>query len=90
MNNSNAVKERNNKLKEPDEVAEAVMQFMMSDKPKLRYTVAPTKGAAEATIKTTFGRVVELNADQQFEFSRDEVVILGFPSFHDFDLYFNL
>ncbi|PCJ48452.1 MAG: short-chain dehydrogenase/reductase [Gammaproteobacteria bacterium] len=70
----NAAKERNNKLKEPDEVAEAVIHLMTSDKPKLRYMVAPTIGAAEVTMKTTLGRVVQLNADQQFEYTRDELV----------------
>jgi NAD(P)-dependent dehydrogenase (short-subunit alcohol dehydrogenase family) len=68
--------ERNSKLKEPDEVAEAVMHLMMNDKPKLRYMVAPTKDAALATVKTTLGRVVQLNDDQQFELTRDELVAI--------------
>jgi NAD(P)-dependent dehydrogenase (short-subunit alcohol dehydrogenase family) len=71
-----AAKASNNKLKEPDEVAEAVVHFMSSDSPKLRYMVAPNKQAADITIRTTLGRVVQLNADQPYEYTRDELVAI--------------
>ncbi len=71
-----AAKENNDQLKEPDEVAEAVVHFLTSDAPKLRYMVAPQKGAADITIRTTLGRVVQLNADQPYEFTRDELVAI--------------
>ena len=71
-----AAKEDNDKLKEPDEVAEAVVHFLSSDSPRLRYMVVPDKGAADYTVRTTLGRVVQLNANQPYELSRDELVAL--------------
>jgi NAD(P)-dependent dehydrogenase (short-subunit alcohol dehydrogenase family) len=71
-----AANQRNNKLKEPDEVAEAVVHAMMSEMPKLRYMVAPTKNAADIAIRTTMGRVTQLNAGQPYEYSRDELVAI--------------
>ena len=70
------VKKRNEELKEPDEVAEAVVKAMTAEKPALRYMVAPTKEQADITIRTTRGRVLQLNNDQPYELSRDELVKL--------------
>lgn len=70
------VKKNNNKLKEPDEVAEAVVHAMSSDKPRLRYMVAPGKASADRTIRTSLNRVLTLNADQPYELSRDQLVAL--------------
>ena len=69
-------KENNDQLKEPDEVAEAVVHFLTSESPKLRYMVAPRQPAADIAIRTSLGRVVQLNADQPFEFTRDELVAI--------------
>ncbi len=69
-------KEGNDKLKEPDEVAEAVMHLMMSDKPKMRYMVSPNKGGADITMKMLLTRLIQLNSDQPYEYTRDEIVAL--------------
>ncbi len=71
-----AAKENNDKLKEPDEVAEAVVHFLSSDSPRLRYMVVPDKSSADITIRTALWRAVQLNADQPYELSRDELVAL--------------
>ena len=71
-----AARENNAKLKEPDEVAEAVVHFLTSDSPRLRYMVAPVKSSADLTIRTALWRAVQLNADQPYELSRDELVAL--------------
>ncbi len=70
------VKKRNDELKEPDEVAAAVVKVMTADKPALRYMVTPNKEQADITIKTTLGRVLQLNSNQPYELSRDELVKL--------------
>ena len=71
-----AAKESNEKLKEPDEVAEAVVHFLSSDSPRLRYMVVPEKSSADITIRTALWRAVQLNADQPYELSRDELVAM--------------
>jgi len=71
-----SIKEVNSKLKEPNEVAEAVAHFLSSDSPRLRYMVAPDKETAELVIRTALERVVQLNADQEYEFGRDALIAL--------------
>jgi NAD(P)-dependent dehydrogenase (short-subunit alcohol dehydrogenase family) len=66
----------NEKLKEPDEVSDAVVEALFSDKPKLRYMVTPNQREAAITIRAALGRAVQLNADQRYEYSRDELVSL--------------
>lgn len=68
------VKEANDELKEPHEVAEAVVHFLTSDSPRLRYMVAPDEATADVSIRAALQRVVQLNADQPFELSRDELI----------------
>ena len=68
------MKDANAKLKDPDEVAEAVMHFIASDAPRMRYMVPPTENSAQSAIRTTLGRVVQLNAGQPYEMSRDELI----------------
>jgi NAD(P)-dependent dehydrogenase (short-subunit alcohol dehydrogenase family) len=68
--------ERNAALKEPDEVAEAVVHALFADNPRRRYMVTPDAEQAEITIRTALGRVVELNADQPYEYSRDELIAI--------------
>jgi NAD(P)-dependent dehydrogenase (short-subunit alcohol dehydrogenase family) len=63
------IRERNAKLKEPDEVAEAVLHALFAEKPKPRYMVAPNQEEAEITIRTALTRVAQLNADQPFSYS---------------------
>lgn len=71
-----AAKDQVASLKEPDEVAEAAVRFMSSDSPQFRYMVVPNKDQADITIRTAIGRVIQLNASQPYELSRDELVAL--------------
>jgi NAD(P)-dependent dehydrogenase (short-subunit alcohol dehydrogenase family) len=70
------VKQANDKLKEPDEVAEAVVRFLTSDSPRLRSMVSPDGQTADLSIRAALTRAVQLNADQPYELSRDELVAL--------------
>lgn len=60
--------------KEPDEVAAAFVHAMSSDAPKLHYMVVPNQDEAEWTIRASIGRLVELNRDQPYEYSKEELV----------------
>ena len=61
---------------EPDEVADAVLRALFEETPKRRYMVTPNREQAAATIRGALSRVVQLNADQPYEYSRDELVTL--------------
>lgn len=61
-------------LKEPDEVAEAALHVMTSDEPKRRYMVTPNLEQATLTIKAALGKVAQLNRDQTYEFSREQLI----------------
>lgn len=63
-------------LNEPDAVAEAVMHFMSNGSPRPRYMVAPVKAHADRAINALMTRLVQLNANQPFELSRDELVAM--------------
>ena len=63
-------------LNEPDAVAEAVMHFMSNESPRPRYMVAPIKAHADRAITALMTRLVQLNAKQPFELSRDELVAM--------------
>jgi NAD(P)-dependent dehydrogenase (short-subunit alcohol dehydrogenase family) len=67
------MRERNAQLKEPDEVAEAVVHALFAEKPKLRYMVAPDREEATLTIRTALERVAQLNADQPYSYSAEEL-----------------
>lgn len=66
----------NESMKEPDEVAEAVLHFMTSDAPKRRYLVTPNERQAAITIQSAMQRVVELNEDQPYSLDRDQLVAM--------------
>lgn len=66
----------NAELKEPDEVAEAVVHAMSSDKPKRRYMVTPDEEQARVTISAALQRLLELNEDQPYSYDRDQLVAL--------------
>lgn len=66
----------NKSLKEPDEVADAVLHVMSSDTPKRRYMVTPNAEQAEMTIRATMRRLLELNEGQQYSYDRDELIAL--------------
>jgi len=70
------MRERNAKLKEPDEVAEAVVHALFAEKPKLRYMVAPDREEATLTIRTALERVAQLNADQPYSYSAEELAAM--------------
>jgi len=69
-------RENNANLKEPDEVAEAVMHALFSEQPKFRYMVTPNADQAHGTVRAALRRVVQLNADQPYELSRDELLTM--------------
>lgn len=61
---------------EPKPVSDAALHFMSSDKPKRRYLVTPNAQEAKYAIQQSLRRTLELNDDQVFEQSRDEIVDL--------------
>lgn len=67
------IKERNANLKEPDEVADAALHAMFGEKPRRRYMVAPNQEEAEMTIRAALTRVAQLNADQPYAYSLEEL-----------------
>lgn len=69
----NKMKERNASLKEPDEVAEATLHALFAEKPRPRYMVAPDQEEAEATIRAALTRVAQLNADQPYAYSLEQL-----------------
>ena len=59
---------------EPDDVALAALDFLISDSPKRRYMVVPNQFEAEITIRQALQEMVQLNEGHQFSYSRDELV----------------
>jgi len=68
--------EQNAAMKDPVEVAQAVLHLMSSDNPRTRYLVAPNAEQAQLAIRAALQRVVQLNADQPYSYDRDELVAL--------------
>lgn len=62
--------------KDPIEVAQAFLHAMSDEHPKRRYMVTPNEQQARMTIRTTLVRVAQLNQDQPYTMSRDELVAL--------------
>jgi hypothetical protein len=60
--------------KEPDDVAMAALHFLTSETPQHRYMVVPNQFEAEITIKQMFRELVELNMEQPFTYTRDELI----------------
>ena len=63
-------------LQEPDAVADAVMHFMTDESPRLRYMVTLIENQADRGIRALMTRMLQLNAKQPFELSRDELVAM--------------
>lgn len=61
---------------EPVAVAEAFWHAMTAEDPKSHYMVVPVEGEARTTLMSALGRVIELNRDQEFSFTRDELVAM--------------
>jgi NAD(P)-dependent dehydrogenase (short-subunit alcohol dehydrogenase family) len=66
----------NETMKDPIEVAQAVLHLMSSDAPKRRYMVTPNAEQAAITIRLALQRILELNEDQPYSYDRDELVAL--------------
>ena len=62
--------------KEPDEVADAYLDFLTTDSPKRRYMVVPNEQEAQITIGAHIRRLVQLNEDQPYSFTRDELMAM--------------
>jgi NAD(P)-dependent dehydrogenase (short-subunit alcohol dehydrogenase family) len=60
--------------KEPDEVAQAVLDFFSEENPKRRYMVVPNEGEAELTIRKAIQEMVELNEGHVYSFDREVLV----------------
>jgi NAD(P)-dependent dehydrogenase (short-subunit alcohol dehydrogenase family) len=67
------IKERNAALKDPDEVAEATLHALFAETPKPRYMVTPNQEEADVTIRTVLTRVAQLNADQPYSYSLEQL-----------------
>ena len=65
---------RDTDFKEPDEVAEAVYDFLVSDNPGRRYMVVPNEREAEITIRKIIEETVQLNQYQAYKYDRDALV----------------
>jgi NAD(P)-dependent dehydrogenase (short-subunit alcohol dehydrogenase family) len=63
-------------MKEPYEVAEALLDIMSSSNPKSRYLVTPNEQQAEMTIRGAMKRMLQLNEDHRYSFDRDELVAM--------------
>ncbi|MGA9572468.1 MAG: SDR family NAD(P)-dependent oxidoreductase [Lysobacterales bacterium] len=60
--------------KEPDEVAEAALHAMFSDKPLRRYMVVPEEKEAGWTIGKQIQELVQLNDWQAYTYSREQLI----------------
>ena len=60
--------------KEPDEVAAAVLHGLFDSNPKARYMVVPNQEEAQRTIGEAIKELVELNEDQPYSYSREQLI----------------
>jgi short-subunit dehydrogenase len=60
--------------KDPDEVAQAVYHALFDENPKMRYMVVPNERQAEITIAKAIQETVQLNHDQPYSFTREELI----------------
>jgi NAD(P)-dependent dehydrogenase (short-subunit alcohol dehydrogenase family) len=58
----------------PDDVAAAVEQALFDANPKRRYLVVPVESEAQIVIRKQLEKLVQMNEDQRFTYSRDELV----------------
>lgn len=66
----------NEAMKDPAEVAQAVLHLMASDTPKIRYMVTPNAEQAALTLRVSMQRLLQLNEGQPYNYSRDQLVEL--------------
>jgi NAD(P)-dependent dehydrogenase (short-subunit alcohol dehydrogenase family) len=62
------------RYKPPDEVADAVLQFLTEPTPKRRYMVVPNQREAEVTIRKAIEELVQLNEGHAYTYDRDALV----------------
>ena len=60
--------------KDPDEVADAILELMTVDNPKRRYLVTPNAQSAQNALKAAMRRVVQLNHDQPYAYDREGLI----------------
>jgi NAD(P)-dependent dehydrogenase (short-subunit alcohol dehydrogenase family) len=60
--------------KEPDEVTGAIMQALFDESPKPNYLVVPNEEEAGWTIRKIIEEMAELNADQEYSYSDEELM----------------
>lgn len=60
--------------KEPHEVSEAIMSALFDETPKPNYLVVPNAKEAGWTIRKIIEEMAELNADQAYTYSDDELI----------------
>ncbi len=60
--------------KEPDEVSAAIMQALFDASPKPNYLVVPNEEEAGWTIRKIIEEMAELNADQAYSYSDEELM----------------
>ena len=60
--------------KEPDEVADAILDLLTAENPKRRYMVTPNEQQARSTLKAAMRRIVQLNHDQPYAYDREGLI----------------
>lgn len=60
--------------KEPDEVTAAMMDALFGPTPKANYLVVPNEEEAELTIHRIIEEMAELNADQKYTYSDEQLI----------------
>lgn len=58
----------------PEEIANAVIDTLESDSPKVRYMIVGTRDAAAATVEKAMEEMVQLNENHEHSLSRDELI----------------
>ena len=65
---------RANPRKNSDEVAEMFLKALFEDNPTRRYMIVPNEGQGTATIKQAMREMLELNQNQPYKLSREELL----------------
>jgi len=62
------------KGKDPQDVADAVLNIMTSDAPKRRYMIAPTEEQADRTLRTNMRKTLQLNQNQAYSYDMEVLI----------------
>lgn len=60
--------------KDPQDVADAALHFMSSDKPKFRYMVTPNEQQAEGVIRAMLRKTLQLNEGQAYSYDKATLI----------------